>query len=63
MYFLRKIYDNKTLQEVFDRVILNNDDYKKEERLKALELLLLDNEKTTGQKITKYLLKELRLGE
>lgn len=58
-----KIYDNKTLQEVFDRVVLNDDDYKKEERLKALELLMLDKEKTTGEKITEYLLKELRLGE
>ena len=54
-----KIYDNKTLQEVFDRVILNNDDYKKAERLAKIPFVYDKNEQC-GQKIYKILFNDLR---
>lgn len=54
-----KIYDNQTLAKTFEEVIVNDNDYLKEKRLKNISLLMIDENKTTGEKIKEYLEKEL----
>lgn len=54
-----KVYDNETLSKIFNEVIVNNNDYLKDKRIKNIKLLMIDKNKTTGEKITEYLEKEL----
>lgn len=54
-----KIYDNTELASILEKVLVREDDYLKEKRFSAMKLLMLEENKTTGEKITEYLLKEL----
>lgn len=54
-----KVYDNETLSKIFNEVIVNNNDYLKDKRIKNIKLLMIDKNKTTGEKITEYIEKEL----
>lgn len=54
-----KVYDNETLSKIFNEVIVNNNDYLKDKRIKNIKLLMIDKNKTTGEKITEYMEKEL----
>lgn len=54
-----KVYDNETLSKIFNEVIVNNNDYLKDKRIKNIKLLMIGKNKTTGEKITEYLEKEL----
>lgn len=54
-----KIYDNKTLQQKFEEVILNENDYLKEKRINNIKLLGIKNEKTSAEKIIKYIKQQL----
>lgn len=47
------------LLSVFNDVIVNNNDYLRNERIKNISLLNIIQNKTTGEKITEYLEKEL----
>ena len=54
-----QIYDNETLETIFLEVIINGNDYLKDKRTQNMELLKIDKEKTTAEKIIEYLEKEL----
>lgn len=54
-----KVYDNETLEKVFNEVVVGENDYLKEERTKNIKLLMIDENKTAGEKIADYLEKEL----
>ena len=54
-----KVYNNDMLLSVFNDVIVNNNDYLRNERIKNISLLNIIQNKTTGEKITEYLEKEL----
>ena len=54
-------YDNETLLNIFNDVVVNDNDYLKEKRLKNLALLMIDENKTTGEKIKEHLEQELWL--
>lgn len=56
-----KVYDNETLLKVFNEVIVNSNDYLKDKRIENIKLLMIDENKTTGEKIKEYLEKELWL--
>lgn len=56
-----KVYDNNMLFKVFNDVVVNNNDYLQEQRTKNIKLLMIDENKTTSEKITEYLEKELWL--
>lgn len=56
-----KVYDNETLLKVFNEVIIKGNDYLKEKRIENIKLLMIDENKTTGEKIKEYLEKELWL--
>lgn len=54
-----KVYNNDMLLSVFNDVIVNNNDYLRNERIKNISLINIIQNKTTGEKITEYLEKEL----
>ena len=54
-----KVYDNETLLKIFNEVIVNGNDYLNNKRQDSIKLLMIDNQKTTGEKIKEYLEKEL----
>lgn len=56
-----KVYNNDMLLSVFNDVIVNNNDYLRDERIKNISLLNINKDKTTGEKIKEYLEKELWL--
>lgn len=56
-----KIYTNEELETTFNEVILNGNDYLKEERQENIKLLMIDENKTTAEKIVDYIKKELRI--
>lgn len=55
-----KVYDNETLERVFNEVVVMGNDYLKDKRVENIKLLI-DENKTTGEKIKEYLEKELWL--
>ena len=58
-----KIYDNKTLEKIFNEVVLEGNDFLKEKRIKNIELLGFEENKTSGEKIVEYLEKKLWIKE
>ncbi len=56
-----KIYTNEELEKTFNEVIIQGNDYLKDERQANIKLLMIDENKTTAQKIVEYIEKELRI--
>ncbi len=56
-----KIYTNEELEKTFNEVIVQGNDYMKDERQANIKLLMIDENKTTAEKIVDYIKKELRI--
>ncbi len=55
-----KIYNWQEFEKTFDDVIINSNDYLREERLEDLKCLNLDKSKTVAKKIVEYLEQQLK---
>ena len=53
-----QIYSNNELEEIFNNVVLLNNDYLKDKRKENIKLLMIDN-KTASYKIVQYLKREI----
>lgn len=56
-----QIYTNEELEQTFNEVIIQGNDYLKDERQANIKLLMIDENKTTSQKIVDYIKQELRI--
>lgn len=56
-----KIYTNEELEQTFNEVIIQGNDYMKDERQANIKLLMIDENKTTAEKIVDYIKQELRI--
>lgn len=58
-----KTYNNKELENTFNRVVLKDDDYLKEERTGCIKYLNIDETRTNASKIVEYLKREFEINE
>ena len=56
-----KIYNNTELIKTLDSLLIENNDYLQKKRTDTINLLMVDKNKTAGEKIKDYLIKELHL--
>lgn len=56
-----KVFDNKTLEKIFKEVIIQGNDYLKEKRCNNIKHLMIDKNKTSGEKIVEHLEKIFKL--
>jgi CDP-glycerol glycerophosphotransferase (TagB/SpsB family) len=56
-----KINNNEEFEKIFNEVIIEGNDYLKEKRIENIKYLMIDENKTTAQKIVEYIEKELRI--
>ena len=56
-----KIYNNEELEKIFNEVVLDGKDYLKEKRIENIKYLMIDENKTTAQKIVEYIENELNI--
>ena len=58
-----QIHDTNELEAMFNKVIIEGDDYLMNERKGALRLLNIDKDKSSGEKVYDYLVRALKIKE
>lgn len=56
-----QIYEKEEIEKIFKEVIINGNDYLRDKRSEKVKYLMIDENKTTAQKIREYLETELRV--